>query len=285
MDAVYMLQRKIRALEERTIPEYKSLVFYSEDDLSSEGTKYLVKFVGAKGGCVTVESKFSHEGEVTLKLNGTKISAYRPVIEENLTIFIAEAVRGENLLEVDFAGAKPEKITIKLSGYIEDFPDESAITTLRQDGKTVVCHYDDRLKKVFVYVYNSGLQLVYEDANVMSASISRGVNTDEVTLFTVSSSGMLSAESLSLTSGAANAETVIEDSVRMVSGSVRENSPACYYIKDNAVKFCEIIGGSLAVSNTGIKNACKIAATPNYSGAVAVIGYDRAATLYVEPPK
>ncbi len=115
---------------------------------------------------------------------------------------------------------------------------------------------------------------------MISASASMG-SADKITLFTVSENGTLIAKSLDVTGGTINAQTVIEQSVRMVSGSLRNNLPACYYIKDNAVKLCEFSGVPKIV-HTGIKNACKIASTPNFGGAVAVIGYDRAATLYVD---
>ncbi len=282
MDTVYMLQRKIRTLEEKTVPEYKSLVFYGGDDLSPESAKYLIKFLSVKGGSVTIETKFETEGEASLKLNGAKISAYKPVNGDYSAIFIADAVHGENLLEVDFGSLKPENITIKLSGYIEDIPDESVVTKLRHDGKEFISHYDDRLKRVRVYRYDGVLQPIYEEANLISAAIGRGVKAGEITLFSVSEDKTLTAKTIDLLSGSANMPTVIDEAVRMVSGTLKGSLPACYYIKDNAVKFCEVNGG-IKVSSTGIKNACKISSTPNLSGVVAVIGYDRAATLYVAP--
>lgn len=278
MESLNLFERRIRALEETKVYDYKSLLFFSDDDLSGDNKKYSVKFLSNGKRTAVFEAVFNADCNCYLKLNGIEMSPYKPVNAQNQMLYNAEAVDGENIFDIVFEQQKPTDIKVKISGYIDDLTDESAITVLKEKG--IVCHYDGRLKRAVIYKYNGGLQKIYQEANLLSASVGKG-NESTITLFTVSEIGALSAKTLDL-AGDIVGVTAIEDGVKSVSGTVCQNVAACYYIKDNAVKLCKLTAPNLTITFTGIKNACKIASTPNFGGAVAVIGYDRAATLYVD---
>lgn len=274
------LERRLRAVESKSYPPYKTLVFNKEDCFFHEN-EYTLSFNAVKNTEIIITSTFYAEQAVTfdLYLNDVKINGYKSVIGKNLFIVKCSGT-GKQILKAKFNGAITTELKFYVSGYIENFAYDGTMEILRCGDNIYVMAYDELKFITTVYkINNVSLETICSVSDVKSSGLS--LSDDGLfNLYCVDLNGNLSVAKVK--EGQNLVFTLIDTSVSKVSGALFDTEGGCFFIKNKAVYSAKKVSGVIKITDYGIKNAYEIRSTPSYSGSFIVIGYDKNSTLYVK---